>query len=487
MNNNFPLKKIIKKRKKAGQKTIRHSKFKSQLHKFRQIQKFFSSYVPHYDFNFISQNNFFIRNNRFPFKIRKVPSMFGFPHKVEESITQILGESVSNPLDVSVSQSKEFSGHYLEHKTISLSFNEFLNYEGPYNFYLAQFPLYEKRLPLNFSSRRDDNLYEIDQIREKDKLALYNLLPRDSTFEKICTNLKGDIHRINLWFSKKETFSQLHYDSYDNFLFMLKGKKTFILYPPNDNQVKCESVLTNSFQQSKLLGKSRRKLRVKLKDNEAIFVPQGWFHEVTSTGEGNIIAINIWFNSIEDISNDREKYLFRYLTAKLIENEIKELLIQYKKSLTNLSGQLQCWKICQSLELKDKAEYIMSLYRKPFEHLGLNLFLLVLFKISNYLLRTFILHMLDSDPNGLQRMFLKLDNCAVEFLTRKLEQVDMMPNSFEGSFSDDFVSRDEFYAKLEQSMNFQEVTTYFLACKKQLKERVLKTILFEKLSNSYEF
>ncbi len=39
-------------------------------------------------------------------------------------------------------------------------------------------------------------------------------------------------------------------------------------------------------------------------------------------GSDKIVAVNIWFSSIEKICSGREKYLFRYLFSHIIENEI---------------------------------------------------------------------------------------------------------------------------------------------------------------------
>ena len=39
---------------------------------------------------------------------------------------------------------------------------------------------------------------------------------------------------INLWYSKKNTTSNLHYDSFDNFLCVIKGEKKVLIYKPND-------------------------------------------------------------------------------------------------------------------------------------------------------------------------------------------------------------------------------------------------------------
>lgn len=50
---------------------------------------------------------------------------------------------------------------------------------------------------------------------------------------------------------------------------------------------------------------------------------KGWFHRVKSKGE-KIFAINYWFNNIENICDQKEDYLIKYLINEKVERGIKD-------------------------------------------------------------------------------------------------------------------------------------------------------------------
>jgi len=416
-----------------------------------------------YTFQFFLENMPTIISKNCPFRLVNVPSMFGYPDNVENQVKNILEKAGSGVLDISVSANKDFSGHYLDHKTISLSFAQFLDYQGEYNLYLAQFPLFERR-------SKKDSLKSLNELFAGHKM-----------FQDFCLGLNGEIHRINLWFSKKETFSKLHYDSYDNFLFMLKGKKVFYLYPPNEKGVVSESIITNSFHQSKRVQKNiESRIKITLTENQIVFVPQGWYHEVASVGSENIIALNVWFNSIEDLCNGREKYLLKYLIAKQLETEIKEeLLPNYKKSIL---GTFRSQKIPFG-----NANEITKTFQED-EEIGRTLFLASLLEIPKHRARPFILDFLISNPKMFEKILLGMSYIGVECLTRILEEIDeKFPTSFEAKNKESFINIDEFYTTLNQTIDFKTVTEYFIDCKKCLRELVLKTSFMNKLCSPYKF
>jgi len=92
-----------------------------------------------------------------------------------------------------------------------MTIKEFLHYTGDFYLYLAQFPLYQTLLPsntLNFNQKI------AQKINKKNLQKLFKIglkIP-------FITQLKN-LDSINLWYSKKSTLSQLHFDEYDNILF----------------------------------------------------------------------------------------------------------------------------------------------------------------------------------------------------------------------------------------------------------------------------
>ena len=117
---------------------------------------------------------------------------------------------------------------------------------------------------------------------------------------------KNKLQKINLWASKKATKSKLHFDFYENFLFVLKGKKTVILFPPNCPNIKNDYTDEFYFHQGtikfdetqktmiKMAKKYQKKyikneilkeagmLRIELYEGQMLYIPEGWHHYVSS-------------------------------------------------------------------------------------------------------------------------------------------------------------------------------------------------------------
>lgn len=60
----------------------------------------------------------------------------------------------------------------------------------------------------------------------------------------------ASISKINVWASKQKTISKLHYDFYENFLWVRTGRKIVYLWPPNDKLIQpcCNSSFLTSHE-----------------------------------------------------------------------------------------------------------------------------------------------------------------------------------------------------------------------------------------------
>ena len=329
---------------------------------------------------------------------------------------------------------------------------------------------------LNHKSNKDQE----SRDQEDDQNNLKIIIDRSHTLRSFSSALGYDIDRLNLWFSKKKTFSSLHYDSYDNFLFMLTGQKTFNIYPPNAKEVVCESVLTSSFHQARSTKQSKHKIEVTISSNEAIFIPQGWFHEVMSKGSF-IAAINFWFNSIEQICSGREKYLFRYLMANQIEQEITNALEEYMNLITQIFKETELFKTFEPLDYNQRAKFIVESEK---QRLMIQLFTFTVLQIPDKFLRSFIIQVMHYNSAKAQYILCNLDDRAVEYLTKKFEILDKEPKS---NNEQECYKTDTFYNLLGEKIDYQAVTERFFISKRRLRENLLKNVLFEKLSGSFEF
>jgi hypothetical protein len=141
------------------------------------------------------------------------------------------------------------------------------------------------------------------------------------------------LHAVNMWIghatSPNTSSSSLHYDRFDNFYVVVQGSKTFTLIPPSEVDNVYISGNTHSVSETGLhqVGKHSfsfgsqsghfssvnpvmyeqnpqyaalypkyalaKKIQVTLQEGEALFIPGGWLHAVTSYDQH--IAINYWW------------------------------------------------------------------------------------------------------------------------------------------------------------------------------------------------
>jgi Thermophilic glucose-6-phosphate isomerase and related metalloenzymes len=449
---------------------------RKKLRKLTLLSKFLKKRTKHSTFDFTKLNFDDLDVKHEPFKIINVPTIFqdGKNQNIEKSISKLLKDYGIEHLDLSISATKSFSGHYAEHNVISMTFEEFVSYEGPHTIYLAQMPLFEKP-----ATNKNKNPFKTKYTQK-----LKNLLASLKEVGQFCQRFSDRIERINLWYSKKETFSQLHYDSYDNFLFMIKGTKVFTLYPPNTKEVVCESIITTSYQQAKVIpnnNSNTKGIKIKVSPGEAIYLPQGWYHEVESYGDSDIIALNVWFNSIKDICQGREKYLLRYLLFDLIEKEVESGLKLYQEHRsialeeTNSNG--------------NYIDYYLNKILNGFSTSPLtaqNLFTSLLFSVRRDQVRYLIHRLAVEGPNILYELLMSPDEWSIEFLTTTLEAIDNTPEEIMEQ-NQNYVSKDEFYNILFEKLDFPSVQRHFISMKKSLRKRVLEFIVKEKILQSYAF
>jgi hypothetical protein len=128
----------------------------------------------------------------------------------------------------------------------------------------------------------------------------------------------------NLWLNTGGgVVTQLHFDPTDNLLAVVKGMKSFFLFPPSEeaNMYRCSNtefdkgecidtgepgwhvsavdmhVLTNASLLPTKYPKLRaaRGLHGQLRAGEVLFIPRGWWHLIASYGKPSL-SINTWFS-----------------------------------------------------------------------------------------------------------------------------------------------------------------------------------------------
>lgn len=119
------------------------------------------------------------------------------------------------------------------------------------------------------------------------------------------------IDTVNLWMNIDRSQSTLHYDANHNLLLVLQGSKTIYLFSPEltsviePKSIFCESPNHSNlpFMRIKEISEEllkdskyeRKGFVITVNPGEAIFIPEGWWHQVESTKY--TVALNYWFSS----------------------------------------------------------------------------------------------------------------------------------------------------------------------------------------------
>jgi len=129
--------------------------------------------------------------------------------------------------------------------------------------------------------------------------------------------LSGSVTPLNLWCGPAGHTSCLHYDPMDGTLMQLVGTKQIILFPPSQlynlhpfsvwnhllHGAKRRAVYSQVYPNRpdfesfpRLQEALPYRIDVTLNPGEILFIPSGWWHEVTSVGEGLVCSVNRWWN-----------------------------------------------------------------------------------------------------------------------------------------------------------------------------------------------
>ena len=379
-------------------------------------------------------------------------------NELVQEISHLLSKKFPEKIDINSSKTGIFSGDYHKQETISLDFPEFLSYEGDSTLYLAQIPLYNRMKPSDFYNPKSEKgkgiQSDLQQINNNQKTSLNFKIPHP-----LHTLLRNQqLESINLWLSRQPTISNWHYDSYDNFLCMVSGTKEIRLLSPKDGGefLNRKSILEPYYNQAtEKKGKKRIKqeFRCQIHANDVLFIPQGWYHHVTSYGDNLMMGLSFWFNSIEEETffKGREDYYLRYLLLQKCQSEMKQKIMNSMKK-------------SQLLKLKDL---------QPDE------------------VREF-LHRIGETPENLRKFLMNLNELEVEFFTNLLEDIDkkiplnkrvlkLLKNGKVGKVNGEISQKiDNFYKDFWGEIEYSLFLDRFLEMKKKNKKNILYEI-FENL------
>ncbi|KAJ8547561.1 hypothetical protein K7X08_011147 [Anisodus acutangulus] len=189
--------------------------------------------------------------------------------------------------------------------------------EAPQQFYLAQVPI------LNFEKKEHMQLECLGE-------DIQTPLPLETK----------SLASVNLWMNSMKARSSTHYDPHHNLLCLVSGCKEVTLWPPsatpylyprplygeasNHSSVTLEEPDLSVYPRSACLNSFSQK--VVLHAGDALFIPEGWFHQVDS--EDLTIAVNFWWRSttISDMLEHMDAYYLRRILKRLTDKEMNKML-----------------------------------------------------------------------------------------------------------------------------------------------------------------
>ncbi|KAJ6399345.1 hypothetical protein OIU77_019983 [Salix suchowensis] len=149
-----------------------------------------------------------------------------------------------------------------------------------------------------------------------------------------------ELASVNLWMNNTQSRSSTHYDPHHNVLCVVTGSKQVVLWPPsaipflypmpvygeasNHSSVALENPDLSLYPRAKCSMDYSQK--VILQAGDALFIPEGWFHQVDS-GDFTI-AVNFWWKS-NIMSNKLEHmdaYYLRRILRRLMDKEMNQAL-----------------------------------------------------------------------------------------------------------------------------------------------------------------
>uniref|UniRef100_A0A0D3EUL8 JmjC domain-containing protein n=1 Tax=Oryza barthii TaxID=65489 RepID=A0A0D3EUL8_9ORYZ len=145
---------------------------------------------------------------------------------------------------------------------------------------------------------------------------------------------------INIWMNRAHLRSSTHYDPHHNLLCVVAGCKKVTLWPPssspylypmpvygeasNHSSVSIEEPDYSRYTRARYMKEYSE--RVILNCGDALFIPEGWYHQVDS--DDLTIAINFWWKSriMNEMLEHMDAYFLRRILSRLVDKEMNKMV-----------------------------------------------------------------------------------------------------------------------------------------------------------------
>ncbi|XP_017415056.1 lysine-specific demethylase JMJ31 isoform X3 [Vigna angularis] len=253
-------------------------------------------------------------------------------------------------VEAMVSQSAPvFYGDLGSHQRVPLPFSNFLDFcKKPTQ---MQSKRHHQGLDHRAASQTDNDTkhacLSLEDAPKQIYLAQVPIMNSDSQETVQLETLKEDIltpsilaskelSSINLWMNNAEARSSTHYDPHHNLLCIVSGCKRVVLWPPsaspslypmpiygeasNHSSVSLENPDYSIYPRAECSMEFAQK--VVLQAGDALFIPEGWFHQVDS--DDLTIAVNFWWrsNMMSCMLEHMDAYYLRRILRRLIDKEM---------------------------------------------------------------------------------------------------------------------------------------------------------------------
>lgn len=149
-----------------------------------------------------------------------------------------------------------------------------------------------------------------------------------------------ELASVNLWMNNAQSRSSTHYDPHHNLLCVVAGSKQVVLWPPsaspflypmpvygeasNHSSIALENPDFSLYPRAKCSMDYSQK--VILHAGDALFIPEGWFHQVDS--DDLTIAVNFWWRSniMSNMLEHMDAYYLRRILRRLMDKEMNQVL-----------------------------------------------------------------------------------------------------------------------------------------------------------------
>ncbi|PWA62871.1 2-oxoglutarate (2OG) and Fe(II)-dependent oxygenase superfamily protein [Artemisia annua] len=276
---------------------------------------------------------------------------------------QLMELAGSSTVEVMLSRSAPvFYGDIRNHERVPLPFSSFIGYCKGVSLQNkeshAPCSSTEKLLPASIEAEQDDLLVgeaphqiylaqvPIMNMEKEEKVQLGGLIEDIQTPQFLETKTLAS---INLWMNGAQTRSSTHYDPHHNLLCVVSGSKQVDLWPPSSSPVLYPMPLYGEASNHSAVPideidlslhpraehSKKYSQRVILHAGDALFIPEGWFHQVDS--ESLTVAVNFWWRSemMSGMSEHMDSYYLRRILKRLTDKEMNQMLSKTSLGASN--------------------------------------------------------------------------------------------------------------------------------------------------------